>query len=146
MSKLKSGFLRKYNTFLSVLLTVLGFSATCDPNSGRMEYGVPHADFIVKGTIESFDNASPIPDIKVVMGYDSAYTDQDGNFEVENSAFPGNQSFLLEVRDVDGATAGEYNALDTVIVFEYPEFSGGSGNWYEGKTEKEINVKLKPNP
>jgi len=145
MTKLKSGFLRNYNAFIAILLSLLGFSASCDSIT-RVEYGVPNADFIVKGTIESFDNTTPLPDIKVKMGYDSVYTDQDGRYEVENSAFPQDQSFILEVTDEDGVTNGEYTAVDTVVVFSDPQFSGGSGNWYEGKTEKEVNVKLKPRP
>jgi len=145
MTKLKLGILRKYNALIAILLSALGFSTACDPTPG-MEYGVPHAAFVVKGTVESFNNAAPIPDIKVKMGYDSTYTDTDGKFEVANSGFPVEQTFQLEVSDVDGAANDEFNAVDTAVVFNDPEFSGGSGEWYEGKTEKEINIKLKSRP
>ena len=145
MTKFQTGILRKYNTLIPMLLSAIGFSTACDPTPG-MEYGVPHADFVVKGTIESFNDASPIPDIKVKMGYDSTYTDTEGKFSVENSGFPGDQTFQLEVTDVDGVANGEFNPVDTAIVFNDPEFTGGSGEWYEGKTEKEVIIKLKSDP
>lgn len=133
---------------ISYLLTVLGFGAVCSVGSCAygtpvVEYGVPHATFKVVGSVQSEETSNAVPSIRVVMGEDTAFTDESGNYQVGNMDFPTDQVFLVEFEDIDGEINGEYQSLDTIVEFIDPEFSGGSGGWDSGETKKEINVKLK---
>jgi putative lipoprotein (rSAM/lipoprotein system) len=108
-----------------------------------VEYGVPHATFVVIGTILSEVDSTPIQSIRVVMEHDTVYTDPSGRYRVENSGFPDNNTLLVQFEDTDGATNGSYNPLDTIVEFKDPQFSGGSGSWDAGTTGKEVDVELK---
>ena len=77
------------------------------------------------------------------MESDTVYTDHTGQYRVEYSAFPDNQTLMVEFEDTDGATNGSYNPLDTIVEFKDPQFSGGTGSWNQGITEKEVDVELK---
>jgi putative lipoprotein (rSAM/lipoprotein system) len=136
------------NKFLAFLLFVLGFSAACSEVAceygAQMEYGAPHASFIVKGKVTRANTEQAIPDIRVIMGYDTSYSDQNGNYRAEQSAFPTDQSFLLEFTDMDGPQNGQYEAFDTTIEFVDPQFTGGDGDWDRGETEMDIDIRLTP--
>jgi putative lipoprotein (rSAM/lipoprotein system) len=145
---MKRALLRKYNTLLSYLISILGFGAACSISSCEygspiVEYGTPHATFKVVGKVRSDATDSNLPHIRVVMRDDTNFTDEQGNYHVESIDFPDDQTFLVEFKDIDGEANGEYQPLDTLVEFVDPEFSGGSGAWDKGKTEKELNVKLK---
>ena len=148
MKKIQTSLFKRYNTLISFLLSVLGFGVACSLSSCEygtpaVEYGTPFANFKVKGNVKSEVTSNPILNIRVVMGHDTTFTDESGNYQVENTDFPDDQTFLVEFNDVDGETNGEYQPLDTIVNFIDPEYSGGSDTWYNGETEKEINVKLK---
>ncbi len=139
---------KNYNKLLRVLLTLLGFGTVCSLGccmygSPEVEYGTPHATFRVNGNVKSEASSEVLPNIRVVMGNDTAYTDGAGNYQVSNEEFPHNQAFMLEFEDVNGETGGEYQALDTIVEFIDPEFTGGNDVWDHGTTEKEFNIKLK---
>jgi len=145
---MKRTLLKRYNTLLSFLLSILGFGAACSLSGCEYgilvaEYGTPYATFKVNGNVKSEETSDNIPNIRVVMGVDTAFTDAQGNFQVSASDFPDDQTFLVEFKDIDGETNGEYQPLDTIVEFIDPEFTGGSGGWDNGETEKEINVELK---
>jgi putative lipoprotein (rSAM/lipoprotein system) len=148
MKKIKAFLLKKNNSLISFLLTILGFGAVCSFNGCMygdpvVEYGTPFATFKINGNVKSEVTSNAIPNIRVVMGYDTTYTDGSGNYQISNTEFPDDQTFLLEFKDVDGETNAEYQPLDTIVEFIDPEFSGGTGSWDRGETEKEVNVKLK---
>lgn len=148
MKNLRTAFFKKHNRLISLLLSILGFSAAGVFNGCAygtpVENGVPNASFIVKGTVSSENNSSVIPHIKVVMGYDSTYTDESGNYQVEHLDLPQDQSYLLKFVDIDGSVNGEYQALEMTVEFKDPQFTGASDSWYSGRTEKVVNVNLKP--
>jgi putative lipoprotein (rSAM/lipoprotein system) len=78
------------------------------------------------------------------MGYDTAFTDEAGQYQVANMEFPKDQAFQLEFKDMDGEINGDYQPLDTIVEFIDPVFSGGGASgWDQGETEMEVNVKLK---
>ncbi|MFW5657044.1 MAG: radical SAM-associated putative lipoprotein [Bacteroidota bacterium] len=135
-------FFKAYNGLLAVILALLGFSTSCEET--RVEYGTPSAKFIVNGTIESKESSKPIKNLRVVMQYDTTYSDGDGNYQVAVTDFPDDQDFQLEVADVDGPENGDYQDLDTIVQFRNPEFINGDGDWYSGETQQEINIKLNP--
>ena len=148
MKKLKIHLLKRHNKLIGMMLSLLGFGAACtlpacEYGPPAVEYGTPHATFIVKGEVKSETSSSAIPNIRVVMNYDTAYTDASGKYQVETSDFPDDQAYLVEFRDVDGTDNGSYQPLDSIVEFVDPEFTDGTGSWDAGKTEKEVNIKMK---
>jgi putative lipoprotein (rSAM/lipoprotein system) len=141
MKKIEIKFLNASNAILVILLAVLGFASSC--SGPTTDYGVPNATFIIKGQIISDKDSLPIPGIQVVMRYDSSLTGSNGNYTIEQNSSPSSQTFNLKIKDVDGTANGEYISLDTIIEFKDAIFTGGSGDWNKGKTEKEVNIKLK---
>lgn len=143
MKKIEIKFLKTYNAIIAILLAVLGFASSCE--GPQTEYGVPTATFIIKGQIVSEKDSLPIPGIQVAMKYDSSLTGSNGNYIVQQgSHFASTQTFHLKIKDVDGIANGEFTSLDTIVEFKDPQFKNGDGHWYEGETEKELDVKLKP--
>lgn len=135
------------NKLILVLLTLLGFSCVEDQPD---EYGMPHADFKVNGTVVDEVTLENIRNIQVVMQdpemidihADTGYTDMNGFYEVKLNDWPDTKTFIVKYLDVDGNVGGEYLPTDTTVIFENPEFVNASGNWYEGETIKTINIKL----
>ena len=136
-----------YNRFIAFLLWLLGIGSaatlnSCDINAGGgFEYGTPHADFKINGIVSNQENTK-IPGIKVKVEYDSTYTDSNGEYNISIEAFPTDQNFSVQFSDVDGDENGNYQTLDTTVVFINPEFENGDG-WYEGETSEEFDVQLK---
>lgn len=153
MKKIKMGLIKRYNSLIGFLLAALGFGSISltgcdspvDPDPVA-EYGVPYAIFKVKGKVTS--ETVGIPNIKVKMGsdsffFDSTYTDANGEYEISQGTFPSDQAFDMSFEDIDGAQNGSFQALDTIVEFVDPQFTGGSGNWDSGETETIFNVELK---
>ena len=118
-----------------------------------MEYGVPRADFIVKGSVLSETDNRPLKNIRLIFRdttnqyiSDTTFTDINGTYLVEMSNFPKDQKLKLNLQDVDGATNGEFNSLETIVEFKNPQFTNGDKHWYSGKVEQELIVKMKPKP
>ena len=140
MRLLKTNLLKISNSVLSSLLFILGFSTSCIFFGA--EYGTPNADFVIKGTVTSEDTNQPVPQIKVKIEYDSVYTNQNGKYEIIHNAFPESQDILIQFIDTDGeANGGLFQQLDSIVEFTNPKFKG-SKHWYEGKTEKEVDISL----
>jgi putative lipoprotein (rSAM/lipoprotein system) len=142
-------YLHFVNALISGCLTLLGFS--CDLVNPRVEYGTPNAKFIVNGTVTSVETEEPVENIRVIMKNDSimksdtAYTDNEGKYEVvDEGAFPTNQTYTIQFQDFDLESNGAFNDKDTLVEFKDPEFSHGNGHWYEGETTKELEIKLTP--
>jgi putative lipoprotein (rSAM/lipoprotein system) len=139
--KLKSFLLKSANIFLSGMLFLLGFSTSCE-NDAKYEYGAPHADFIVQGTVKSGTTNLPVQQIKVKMDLDSTYTDITGRYYLTYSGMPRGDTILVQFLDIDGEMNGEFQQSDTIVDFSNNQFSGGDGKWYLGITFKEVDVKL----
>ena len=142
MSMIKNGYLKFYNAVIIAFLALLGFSCSNDPVD---EYGTPSAKFIVNGNVLSEESNEPVRNIRVVMQNDTAYTDQEGNYQVaDNWGFPTDQTYIIKFSDIDNELNGAYHAIDTVVEFNDPEFTGGDGKWYSGETTKILDIKLTP--
>ena len=145
MKKAKIKFYSVYNSLIIGLLGLLGLTTSCeklgpDPVA---EYGVPSAKFIINGNITNSTDNTPINNIRVVMKGDTSYSDSNGNYSViDKYGFPGNQDIDIKFKDIDGATNGEFNDLDTVVEIKNPSYQNGDGNWYAGEATQELNVKL----
>ena len=144
MAPMQLKFLKSTNSLIVLLISILGFSSSCI----SYEYGSPHADFIISGKIESATNNTPIPDIIVEVRdsrlVETGFSRSDGSYEVAVEDFPADHTYQIKFTDTDGALNGEYETLDTTVVFKDPKYTNGDGEWYRGYTEKELNIKLKP--
>lgn len=152
--------LKSYNAIIAFLISFFGFASSCNPLGGtNAMYGTPSANFIVNGKIKSKADNMPIPGIKVQLSKEYTSVDQNfvypldsvfsssagGTYKVTaKDQFPEDQTFNVSFTDVDGALNGEFEPLDTAVVFRNPKFSNGSGSWYQGETEVEFDVKLRP--
>ncbi len=146
MKAARNRFLLTYNAIIAGILTFLGFASSCSPWGG-VEYGSPHARFIIKGKVTTAGTEEPIRGIRVITPGDTAYTGTDGKYQVSNDfAFPTDQNFSLLFQDTDGDAHGAYQDLDTIVEFKNPKFTGGDGDWDEGSTSTTFDVELTPKP
>jgi len=147
MKKARIKILTFYNFVIGALLSALGFLSSCEEVIGpepRAEYGAPYATFKVNGKIQSSQTDEPLPNIRVVMHYDTVYSNGQGIYETETQAFPDEQEFSIRFQDIDSTQNGSYATADTVVKFTNPDFTGNSGDWNAGETSKEFNIKLDP--
>jgi len=136
--------LRDYNAIIVALLSVLGFGTSCE-QLARCEYGTPSAKFIVSGKVVSSETNLPVQNVRVVMKGDTTFTNASGEYKVTDKyAFPMNQTYSVKFQDIKGEALRQYSDLDTTVEFKNPVFVKGDGHWYEGETEKDVDVKLKP--
>ena len=146
---MKVRFNRWYNAVLTVLLSMLGFES-CNPNGdGPVEYGAPHANYILKGMVTD-EAGTPIQGIKITgpapmvssLLNQSVLTDASGAFELTEFTTYGEGRLTAE--DIDGdANGGEFKS-DTLYISTLPatKISEGDG-WYMGKFEVNAAIKLK---
>ncbi len=144
MLKIKISLYKRINILISFLLTLLGFSCTKNESGDDdiyVEYGVPSASFVVEGTVSSTSTSSAIPNIQVIMGYDTTYTNDSGEYMIEQYAFPIDTTFIVSFKDIDGSNNGSYADLDTTAVFKDEEYTDGDG-WFAGTTTKTLDIEL----
>lgn len=142
MKKVKIKFFKTSNAIIAGLISLLGFALSCEKDP-KVEYGTPSAKFMVNGKVISSDSNEAIENIRVVMQGDTTKTDKEGKYQVvDKHGFPRDQTYDIKFTDIDGATNGDYQNLDTTIEFKNPQFIKGDGNWYSGETSKEFNIEL----
>ncbi len=156
---MKRSFLKGFDKLLVALLGLLSLPG-CET---RVEYGVPTAEFEIKGTITDSITAAPIPNARVIVTLDQKYnvldslqvitdtlalkeSDENGKYDVQFSEFPlDSLTFKVKVEDLDGAAnGGEYVTTEKNITFRFSDLQGGKG-WYSGKAAKTLDLKLKKN-
>ena len=136
--------IKNYNKIIAFILSILGVGGTtfsCAMYGIPAEYGTPYANFKINGTVTKHKNEK-LPGIKVKMPYDSTLTNAYGKYEIETQDIPTGQTFEIQFIDIDGPENGEFETLDTVVVFENPKFENGDGDWFQGNTSREFNIKL----
>ena len=155
---MKVRFCRWYNVLLTTLLTMLGYGCTKEEPMdmyGVVMYGVPSANYIVKGTVTD-EGGTPVQCIKTSVKYipdkapeytqclDSVKTDNAGKFQLKASWHAGSSDMKLIVEDIDGEANGGEFLSDTIRIDELKrqKLEDGDG-WYEGKFELNADVKLK---
>lgn len=162
---MKVRFYRWYNAVLTVLLSMLGYGCSSSEEDVEMygtpvvEYGAPHADYIVKGHVtDEADHA--IQGIKAsvkvyfsdtdgkvyVDPIDSILTDASGDYQLKHRDAPERSKLIFE--DIDGAANGGEFLSDTLNINEEDfnqavKVKDGDGKWYRGVFEITKNVKLK---
>ena len=161
---MKVRFYRWYNAVLTALLSMLGYACSSsedplDMYGTPVEYGAPHADYIVKGLVT--DEADfPVQGIKtflkqvdkteagtIIFGMYSIQTNETGGYQLEYTGLP-QPSIKLIVEDVDGeANGGEFLSDTLDVNFDNATQTGkGDGKWYGGVYEVTQDVKLKKKP
>lgn len=153
---MKTKIYRLYGAVLSVLLSVLGFSS-CSKEEMMEEYGSPHADFIMQGTVTdeqgneingilvSAEDYQDISDGRHWYNLFSKKTDYYGEYYLYFENVLGSKYTKLIVQDVDGEANGGEFASDTLdIDYESAEqIKKSDGNWYEGTFRITQNIQLK---
>ncbi len=114
------------------------------------EYGMPHADYKVTGTVFSSDQNMPIKGLLVSIRdtmntsgtIDSTKTDSLGRYSLQFSGAPWDSTWELKVKDVDSTENGSFIARDTVISISESELKESDGNWYQGHAEKNVDLEV----
>lgn len=147
---MKIKYLKFKNWILAALAGMLGMQQGCDKILPAEEYGCPHADYHIKGTVINEDGI-PIQGIGVDKwrDWDSQdgewnyrdTTDANGHFSIGRSGFGSMMEVSLS--DIDGAENGSYQDTVVYVSFEDVPFRGGDGSWYQGLAEKEVTVTMR---
>lgn len=158
---MKVRFHRWYNALLTTLLSLLGYG--CESNSMDMygtpvvEYGVPHADYIVKGVVTD-EAGAPVEGIKTSlkhfwMGQDTIYVDGVDSFQTDDTGYyqlqyegMRNSAMKLIVEDIDGeANGGEFQNDTLDVDFDKAIQTKKGEGWFTGAFElyKDIILKKK---
>ena len=124
-------------------LAMLGFGS-CD-NVGVDMYGTPHADYSIKGAVETKEG-KPIQGIKVSVTCETdtlgtALSDEKGAFAIQKEAFPFNK-LKVAAEDIDGEENGAYKDTSINIELTQKDFKGGDKSWLNGKVEKEVTIQM----
>ena len=133
-----------WDKIIVVLLGVLGISVAFH-SCMKTEYGVPHADYEIKGIVTNKETSKPIQNIQVVHQryHDTTYTNSDGKY-----TFIYNSNLLdglhLVVEDIDGeANGGEFDTKEIDIkITQADQVKKGKENWDWGKYVKTVNIEL----
>ena len=161
---MKVRFCRWYNAVLTVLLSMLGYGCSSSEEDVEMygtlvEYGAPHADYIVKGIVTD-ETGTPVQGIKTSLrevyqtkketqyfGMDSIQTNEFGNYQLKYVGMPDIRTKLV-IEDIDGeANGGEFLSDTLDVNFDNATQTGkGDGKWYGGVYEITQDVKLKKKP
>lgn len=157
MVAIKRKLLHSVNSLIVLLISLLGFTTSCEKDEPLLMYGTPHATFIVKGKVTSLSDNKPVKDIIIEirslsenedpsqsMLVETGFSRYLGDYTVGVYGDPHDQTYKVRFVDTDGALNGEYQTLDTTVVFKDPKFVNGDGSWYRGYVEKTLDVKLKP--
>ena len=141
--------------FDKIVVLLLGIGGVFGGNSCT-DYGMPYAEYEIKGTVTGNANSQPIQNIRVIRqrdrlpeyGGDTLYTDSKGKYNVKFTAdiYSSNleNTFHLKFEDIDGEENGGYFETQEIdVTFTKAERTKrGKGQWYEGKFVKTQNVEM----
>jgi putative lipoprotein (rSAM/lipoprotein system) len=146
MAPIKLKFLNSYNAFILFLVSFLGFSSACKKEDAMYLYGTLSPGLTIKGKIVSAADSKPIPDIIIeirdVELVKTRFSDSEGNYSATVDDVASKPYYKVKFVDTDGARNGEFESLDTTLIFKDPVNEGEK--WFINYTEQELNVKLKP--
>ena len=134
-----------FNYLLTSILGFLGFS--CSVINGGEEYGCPHADYELMGTVQN-EEGEPIANVNVteldsIFGLPDeilATTNKQGQYNTHGEwIYTSASKFHFQFVSKDT----QYVPLDTIIPVDRVPFRGGDGDWYDGKKIIQVDVVLK---
>jgi len=162
---IKKSVIRGINFVLATLLTLFGFNKCTEP---EVEYGVPNADYTIKGTVVDKADAKPIKGIRI--GFTRYYsepvvmygvmpqpyrsnkadtTDIQGAYKLTDHFSIGeiqDDKLTVFVQDIDGSDNGLYNDTTFVVDFKDIKATGKITGWNQGEYTKEVKIELKKKP
>ena len=158
MKTIKKSFFRSFDKIIVLLLSGFGMFSACDLFEPQLEYGMPHADFVLQGTVTDEATSQPIKNIRVVRPLfpdlkpecectpipgDTIYTDEKGQYAFTFGDFPGSK-YLLKFEDMDGEdNGGLFQTKEVEGKFtQADQVKKGDNHWYDGKFVKTQDVKL----
>lgn len=141
-----------YELISGAILSLLGFTSCV--GLGRVEYGMPHANFKVMGEVKAADSGKPIEGIAVrlhtnskdVDGYcPQLQTDKDGKVNDIFTLGPNVEEILLTFEDIDGEEHGGLFAPDTLrakdLIIKFVEDK--KSTWHQGDYDITFEARLK---
>ena len=150
--KVKKLLIKSTNWMLAGLIGLFGFAGCQDSEKeNRVEYGVPSADFTVKGAVVNEADGKPIAGIRV--GYSPAEWNEDaygpkpeyywdietfvitnanGAFTLTNREYRGFGIIPVYVEDIDGEENGLFQPKKVDVNFKGAVQSGKPSGWYSG--------------
>ncbi len=151
MKQIQNKWFGLWQKIFGSILLMLGFSA-CDSPFAAM-YGMPNADFSIKGTVTDEDG-KPIPSATVIVrdlgnngvrqDYEGFYdnesynhvmtSDAEGNYSMTTNGFASETLFRIVAKEAS-------HEADSVEVTLTPP--GSDEDWYEGEAEVTVNLFLK---
>jgi len=164
--KINRAFIKGTNWALAGLIGLLGFT-NCERDE-RLEYGVPNADYTVKGTVVDKVTGKPIKGIQVAYSWTgpvamygtlqtpyvekaSVITNAKGeyalkdNFSIEEMIPDDNSipTFIrVFVRDIDEKENGLYSDTILNVDFTNAVHTGKQKGWYDGEFTTTVNIEL----
>lgn len=140
MEKNKEGWLRISNKMLSGALALLGFTA-CDPSKAADEYGMPYADYEIKGKVTN-QAGEELDKIRVIVKElpDNPYVRKDtlytkvGVFDFKSDRVTNSGKYRVICEDLT-----DVYKTDSADVQMKPE---GGEHWYQGSDYKEVAFEL----
>jgi len=160
--KTKKVLLKSINWLLAGILTLLGFTG-CEKN-GVDEYGVPYADYTIKGEVVNKATGKPVEGIQVGYYFGCwgcmygviltpyvpkarVLTNAKGEFKLtdrfslgEVQVEEGRITLPVSVEDIDGEKNGLFFSKFLQVDMSKAEPSGKPKKWYDG--EYTVNVKI----
>jgi putative lipoprotein (rSAM/lipoprotein system) len=158
---MKKLILKRYDRIIIVILGLIGFLTGCNLiHPPLVEYGVPHAEYEMKGTVTDSITSSPVQNIRVIISQTQnngdlasptidtlaiKETDSSGKYDILITHFPSDSIiFHVKVDDMDGtANGGDFNSQTKDVLFHQTDLTGASGGWYDGQALKTVDFKLK---
>jgi len=148
---MKKIVLTTYGKMIALLMSLLGFIFGCGTGIDPIaEYGVPSADFRVRGEVKSAATGNTLPGIRMIVREpytgiaDTSFTDAGGVYSMEIKQIIG-FPVTLYAEDIDGEVNGLYMPDSMVVRKEVAtQIRKGNNSWYDGVYEKKgANFSLK---
>jgi len=150
---MKKTIIKFFDKIIVMLLGFSGIFSGCGIGIQPVEYGMPYAEFELKGVVTDKETSDPIQNIRVIRKYpqygailrgDTLYTDAEGNYVFYEGIYLENNTFQLKIEDIDGEeNGGHFESQEIDVKFtQVDQVKKGDGHWYGGKFAKKQNVKL----
>jgi len=160
---MKKIFFKSCDKIIIALLGLIGLLTGCNLiHPPVAEYGVPYADYEIKGTVTDSITSAPIQNIRVTVTQIQTYiekdsihthidtlalkeTDSAGKYDIRFQSFPLDKlTYKVKADDMDGLTnGGDFNSQAKDVLFIHTDLTGANGGWYNGKALKIVDLKLK---
>lgn len=141
MKTFKNKWLMLFNSILSIVLAVFGFTS-CGEEEGTVEYGCPHAEYELSGTVTD-ENGQSIKDENIIIQKpyspnDTVKTAANGSFTYKTEMFAIGPDEMVIIAD------DPTNVYDNDTVKVVPQkIKEGDGHWFQGTYSNKVDFKLK---